>query len=186
MISSSAKMLPVLYSSNPIVTSRIVCKFKHSLCVQRCRITSSRCLTFYPQVMGLKHNLPLAGSFLDINKKYSTIKTLDKTGNVRNVKDQPKDLDLKPDAVDIFKTAIRAVRPKAMIENVLQYNRITSTLKVQEKVYNINRNVFIVGFGNAVLGMARVVEDMLGEHVVTGIISIPRGLQEEIKNSHSK
>ncbi|CAL1548503.1 unnamed protein product [Lymnaea stagnalis] len=106
-----------------------------------------------------------------------------KQASLTNSKEQ--ELDLKPDAIDIFKSAIRAVRPKAMIENVLLYNRISSTLKVQDRCYTINRNVFIVGFGNAVLGMARVVEDMLGEHVVTGIISIPLGLQEEIKDAYS-
>ncbi|KAH9518898.1 hypothetical protein Btru_008602 [Bulinus truncatus] len=87
---------------------------------------------------------------------------------------------MKPHAIDIFKTAVQAVCPKAMIENVLFYEHEKSILKVQKRQYKICRNVFIVGFGNSVLGMARVVEDMLGEHVVTGIISIPCRLKQEV------
>ncbi|CAL1548504.1 unnamed protein product [Lymnaea stagnalis] len=100
-----------------------------------------------------------------------------------NPKDHGSESDLKQEAVDIFKTAIRAVRPKVMIEKVLQYNRITSTLNVEEKSYKINRNVFVVGFGEAVLGMARAVEDVLGDNLVNGIVSIPQGMQEEMKSN---
>lgn len=90
--------------------------------------------------------------------------------------------DVKPDAVDIFKTAIRAVCPRAMIENVLKYNSVTRVLKVKDKIYPLNQNVHLVGFGKAVLGMARAVEDILGGQLVDGIISIPLGMQKEMSN----
>ncbi|KAK0049818.1 glycerate kinase [Biomphalaria pfeifferi] len=97
-------------------------------------------------------------------------------------RDRMTEIDLKADAADLFKTAVKSVCPKVMIENVLQYNRATSTLKVQDKTYTVNKNIFVVGFGEAVLGMAKVVEDILSDHLVTGIISIPKGLKEEIFN----
>ncbi|KAH9518899.1 hypothetical protein Btru_008603 [Bulinus truncatus] len=100
-------------------------------------------------------------------------------------RDKTVEIDLKADAADIFKTSIRSVCPKAMIENVLQYNPATSTLKVQNKTYRVNKNIFVVGFGEAVLGMAKVVEDILHEHLVTGIISIPKGLKEEMMNNEN-
>uniref|UniRef100_A0A0B7A6G8 Glycerate kinase n=1 Tax=Arion vulgaris TaxID=1028688 RepID=A0A0B7A6G8_9EUPU len=101
-------------------------------------------------------------------------------------KPKENNTDPKLDAADVFKTAIRAVRPKAMIESMLQYNQLTSTLKVEDKYYKLNRNIYVVGFGKAVLGMARVVEDMLGKHINTGIISIPQGLQEEMTDSQNR
>lgn len=39
----------------------------------------------------------------------------------------------------------------------------------------MKNNVFVVGFGKAVSGMARAVEDLVGEHIVRGVISIPYG-----------
>ncbi|RUS80655.1 hypothetical protein EGW08_011605 [Elysia chlorotica] len=94
--------------------------------------------------------------------------------------------DLKPDAQDIYRTAIRSVYPKSMIGNVLHYNPATSILKVQGKTYKLNKNVFVVGMGKAVSGMARIVEDILGNHIVTGVISIPHGIQEQIQEENAK
>ena len=36
----------------------------------------------------------------------------------------------------------------------------------------------MVGFGKAVLGMAAAVEKLLGEHITTGMISVPKGILE--------
>ncbi|KAI8781617.1 glycerate kinase [Biomphalaria glabrata] len=123
----------------------------------------------------VKHLTPVAYSAC---RQFSTLKT------VENMAPSHLDIDMKPQAVDIVRNAISAVSPKAMIENVLLYNQTTSTLNLHNRQYKINKNVFIVGFGNSVLGMARVVEDMLGEHVVTGIISIPSGLKQETVKAH--
>ena len=98
----------------------------------------------------------------------------------------PMVTDLKPDAQDIFRTAIRSVYPKSMIGNVLNYNSVTSVLKVQGKTYKLNKNVFVVGMGKAVPGMARIVEDILGSHIVAGVISIPDGIQEQIQEENAR
>ena len=94
--------------------------------------------------------------------------------------------DLKPDAQDIFRTAIRSVYPKSMIGNVLHYAPATSILKVQGKTYKLDKNVFVVGMGKAVPGMARIVEDILGNHIVAGVISIPDGIQEQIQEENAR
>ena len=46
-------------------------------------------------------------------------------------------------------------------------------------------NVYVVGFGKAVSGMARTLEDHIGQHIVRGIISIPHGSQE-LFHAHGK
>lgn len=45
-----------------------------------------------------------------------------------------------------------------------------------------HRNVRLVGFGKAVLGMATAVEKLLGENVVTGLVSVPRGILDTAAN----
>ncbi|XP_005092005.1 glycerate kinase [Aplysia californica] len=94
--------------------------------------------------------------------------------------------NLKSDAEKMFKYSIKSVHPQQMIEGVLHFNRATSVLRVQQETYHLHRNVFVVGMGKAVLGMAKAVEDVLGDHIVTGIISIPRGLQEEMIHTNNR
>ena len=84
-------------------------------------------------------------------------------------------------ARDIFKEALNSVEPKHMVENVLQFEKQSSVLTVNDNIYHLNHNVYVVGFGKAVLGMARATEDILGEHVVSGILIIPRGLQQTLQ-----
>lgn len=40
------------------------------------------------------------------------------------------------------------------------------------------RNVKVVGFGKAVLGMATAVERLLGDHITAGLVSVPEGILE--------
>ncbi|KAL8595219.1 hypothetical protein ACOMHN_043372 [Nucella lapillus] len=84
-------------------------------------------------------------------------------------------------ARDIYKEAVNSVEPRHMVENVLQFDEQKCVLTVEDKSYKLHRNVYVVGFGKAVLGMARATEDILGEHVVSGILSIPRGQRQILK-----
>nr|KAG5697070.1 hypothetical protein BaRGS_001986 [Batillaria attramentaria] len=68
-----------------------------------------------------------------------------------------------------------------MIENVLQYDEKLSTLTIKDKSYKLDHNVYVVGFGKAVMGMARAVEQILGDHIVSGILSVPRGQTESLQ-----
>lgn len=49
---------------------------------------------------------------------------------------------------------------------------------INGETFKAENNVYVVGFGKAVSGMARAVEDILGDHIVEGVISIPHGSQE--------
>ena len=44
-----------------------------------------------------------------------------------------------------------------------------------------SRNVKVVAFGKAVLGMVAAVEGLLGEHVVEGVASVPVGAVERAR-----
>ena len=69
---------------------------------------------------------------------------------------------------------------------MLDFNPTLNTLTVDEQTYSIQRNVFVVGFGKAVLGMARVVEDLLGQHIIKGILSIPAGARADFEKAGKK
>lgn len=60
-----------------------------------------------------------------------------------------------------------------------------SKLTVDGKTYKLKKNVFVVGFGKAVSGMAKTLEDLVGQHIVRGVISIPFGSQKLFK-AHGK
>ncbi|XP_067683249.1 glycerate kinase-like isoform X1 [Haliotis asinina] len=88
---------------------------------------------------------------------------------------------MEGDARQIFQAAVESVMPRPMLEREVKYKKETKTLCVGSKEYQLQQNVFVVGFGKAVSGMARVMEDMLGDHIVRGIISIPAGATEQLQ-----
>ncbi|GIY61162.1 glycerate kinase [Caerostris extrusa] len=54
----------------------------------------------------------------------------------------------------------------------------------------MSKNVYVVGFGKAVLGMAAILESKIQEHIIDGIISVPIGMSaayetESNRSSHS-
>ena len=69
---------------------------------------------------------------------------------------------------------------------MVHFNPSAKVLTVDGRDYVVKRNVFVVGFGKAVLGMARVVEDLLGDHIIRGIISIPQGARHDYRTSGKK
>ena len=74
---------------------------------------------------------------------------------------------------DIFSLAVDSVSPQKMVHGVLKVDG--NCVSVNDKDYKLRNNVHVVGFGKAVLGMARAVDDVLHEHIVSGVISIPQG-----------
>lgn len=90
---------------------------------------------------------------------------------------------LRKDAVKIFKSGISSVNPCTMLGNVLKYNEEQSTLEVNGQQYHLNNNIFLIGMGSASLGMFKAVENVLEKHIVSGVISIPHRLQEDLKIS---
>lgn len=90
-------------------------------------------------------------------------------------------LKLKSDAHAIFRAALSAVSPQEMVKNNLLFNQ--NILSIEEREYPVDKNVSVVAFGKAVLGMAKAVDDILGDQIVRGVASIPVGLPDVIKVS---
>ena len=57
---------------------------------------------------------------------------------------------------------------------------VSSTLQLEGNVQRSRRTV--VAFGKAVIEMVRTAKDILGEHIVGGIASVPWGIQDTLKH----
>ena len=90
-----------------------------------------------------------------------------------------KAIKLRDTAFDLFNVGLRSVTPHTMVMNSLQVKN--NILSVNDQSYALDNNVYIVAFGKAVIGMVKTAEDILGEHVVKGIASVPHGIQSTFK-----
>lgn len=86
---------------------------------------------------------------------------------------------LKSDAQTIFQASLSAVSPQEMVKNNLLFHQ--NILSIKEREYAVDKNVSVVAFGKAVLGMAKAVDDILRDQIVRGVASIPVGLPHVIK-----
>lgn len=91
---------------------------------------------------------------------------------------------LRSDAQTIYKAALSAVSPQEMVKKNLLFHQ--NILSIEEREYAVDKNVSVVAFGKAVLGMAKAVEDILKDQVRQGVASIPVGLPDAIKASRNR
>ncbi|KAL8212350.1 UNVERIFIED_CONTAM: hypothetical protein K2H54_044153 [Gekko kuhli] len=89
---------------------------------------------------------------------------------------------LKDHGLHLFRSAVGTVLPGPMMKKalVLETGR-HPRLVVHGRPFELRRNLYLVGFGKAVLGMAAVAESILGDHLVRGITSVPQGIQETLQ-----
>lgn len=87
----------------------------------------------------------------------------------------------------IFMTGVDSVHPKEIVKNVVK--RESEKLIIGNAKYDLKNNVYVIGFGKAVIGMVSPVENALkvssnGSHLQKGILSVPAGIKEKF-NLHS-
>lgn len=88
---------------------------------------------------------------------------------------------IKVDMRSLFDKSVRAVQPHNLLRNAIHVKG--NTLVVNGTQYQLNNNVYLIGLGKAALGMACEAERIFGNHVCSGIISVPKGIQETMKNN---
>lgn len=59
-------------------------------------------------------------------------------------------------------------------------------LIVKDRQYRLSKNVYVVAFGKAVGGMVRATQELLGDHIVRGVASVPVGLEEFAKATNKE
>jgi len=92
-------------------------------------------------------------------------------------------IEMKKYIVDVFKNCVRSVLPDSLIKKTLTFDNNSKTLCVRDQKFNISKNVYIVGFGKAVLGMAIEIEKKLNGLMKKAVVSVPFGTQFDLKNS---
>ncbi|XP_057332713.1 glycerate kinase [Microplitis mediator] len=94
---------------------------------------------------------------------------------------KPKCLhQIKENLKEIYYAALESVKPNKIIDNKIKVN--DNNLLIDNEIIAITDKVYIVGFGKAVMGMAIALEKLLGNRLIKGIVSIPRGSKNTIKS----
>jgi glycerate 2-kinase len=84
-------------------------------------------------------------------------------------------MNLRDDALAIFHAALDAANPRLAMRRAMQ--RDGSRLRVQSREYDLVRvrRVFVVGFGKASAAMAQAAEEILGEKLTRGWVTVKYG-----------
>ncbi|NXR32380.1 GLCTK kinase, partial [Zosterops hypoxanthus] len=93
-------------------------------------------------------------------------------------------MSLREHALSLFRGAVGTVRPAPMLKRALKLQRDgCPQLLVKGQAFPVKRDLYLVGFGKAVLGMAAAAEEILGDHLTLGIINVPLGIQESLQRA---
>ncbi|CAK9803628.1 Glycerate kinase [Anthophora plagiata] len=84
----------------------------------------------------------------------------------------------------MYFAGVHAVSPKTLIADKVKFK--DRVLYVENESFELKENIYLVGFGKAVMGMALVLEHMLGDYLKKGIISIPSASTEGMWKSEDK
>ncbi|XP_032996560.1 glycerate kinase [Lacerta agilis] len=86
---------------------------------------------------------------------------------------------LQEHGLHLFRCAVARVLPGPMLKRALVLETgECPRLVLHGRPFELRRNLYLVGFGKAVLGMAAAAEDILGDYLVRGVISVPQGIQK--------
>ncbi|XP_025842604.1 glycerate kinase isoform X2 [Vulpes vulpes] len=90
---------------------------------------------------------------------------------------------LAEQAQHLFESTVGAVLPGPMLHRALSLDPGSGLLKVRDRSFQLRQNLYLVGFGKAVLGMAAAAEELLGQHLVQGVISVPKGIRAAMERA---
>ncbi|KAM6256868.1 glycerate kinase isoform 2-T5 [Porphyrio hochstetteri] len=91
---------------------------------------------------------------------------------------------LREHALSLFRSAVGTVQPAPMLRRAVKLQGDgCPQLLVKGRAFPVKRDLYLVGFGKAVLGMAAAAEEILGDHLVRGIINVPLGIQESLQRA---
>uniref|UniRef100_A0A8C5P233 Glycerate kinase n=1 Tax=Jaculus jaculus TaxID=51337 RepID=A0A8C5P233_JACJA len=90
---------------------------------------------------------------------------------------------LAEQARQLFDSVVGALQPGPRLQRALSLDPGGRLLKVRERSFQLHQNLYLVGFGKAVLGMAAAAEELLGHHPVQGAISVPKGIRGAMEHA---
>ncbi|KAL1436326.1 hypothetical protein MTO96_049832 [Rhipicephalus appendiculatus] len=87
---------------------------------------------------------------------------------------------LRRHARSFLEHGIEQVLPNALVTKTVQ--REGDALRVNNQLVPLAHNAYLVGFGKAVGGMANVMQTLLADHLIEGVISVPQGTRQIAAN----
>lgn len=90
---------------------------------------------------------------------------------------------MKKYVINIFKECVKSVLPRNIVKNTLTFD--SKTLYVKGNRFYVPNNIYVVGFGKAVLEMALEVEKILNGSLKKAVVSVPFGIQRNINIDNS-
>jgi glycerate 2-kinase len=84
----------------------------------------------------------------------------------------------------IYRAALQRVNPEAMIRSCLQLSGQVLQLRTETHEERVDLSAYpriiVLGFGKASAGMAKAVEDLLGDRVIGGVVAVKYGHTEHL------
>jgi glycerate 2-kinase len=92
-----------------------------------------------------------------------------------------KFLDKRQDAIDIFQAGLQAVAPGEAIKKFCRLDG--QILRVDRRDYDLKlfNDIYVIGVGKAGAPMAKAIEEILGDRISKGIITVKYGHLEELE-----
>jgi len=90
----------------------------------------------------------------------------------------------RADLRDIFRSAVKAVSPNEIVRRRVKFR--DNVLHVDDRSFPLKGDVYLVGFGKAVMGMAVELERVLGDVLKKGIVSVPSSSKDFMWASEDK
>ncbi|XP_003702117.2 glycerate kinase [Megachile rotundata] len=92
--------------------------------------------------------------------------------------------EIKSILKNMYFAGIKAVSPKTLILNKVKVEN--GILHAGDERFELKENVYLIGFGKAVMGMAIVLEYMLSDCLKKGIVSVPSASTDAMWESEDK
>ncbi|XP_017765136.1 PREDICTED: glycerate kinase [Eufriesea mexicana] len=85
---------------------------------------------------------------------------------------------------NMYFAGVNAVSPQILVKNKVNFK--DGILFIGDQSFELKENVYLVGFGKAVMGMAIVLEHILGKYLKKGIVSVPSASMNVLWESEDK
>ncbi|XP_001944836.2 glycerate kinase [Acyrthosiphon pisum] len=94
--------------------------------------------------------------------------------------------EMKKYVVKVFEECVKSVSPRNIVRNTLRFDSKKLFINDDSSAYSVPGDVYVVGFGKAVLNMALEVENILNGRLKEAVVSVPFGTQRPSSLQNSR
>ncbi len=92
-------------------------------------------------------------------------------------------MNLKKEAVSVFKSILKNVNPKEFLPEIVSWNQETGKLRIYDTEFTVGKDqdIYVIGTGKASPTMAEAMEKILGNSIKDGLIIAPPDSESDLK-----